>query len=97
MNFFRTHFLRFLLPLALVAVGAALCAVLIPAETEAVKQQLIGFPDSDVQAHQARPMILAALCFLPALAGFVYTWLVGDEVDITGETKAAAAEDILEI
>ena len=73
MNFFRTHFLRFLLPLALAAVGAALCAVLIPAETEAVRQQLIGFPDSDVQAHQARPMILTALCFLPALAGLAYT------------------------
>ena len=72
MNFFRTHLLRFLLPLALAALGAALCAVLIPAETEAVRQQLIGFPDSDVQAHQARPMILAVLCFLPALAGFAY-------------------------
>ncbi len=74
MNFFRTHLWRFLLPLALAAAGAALCAVLLPAETEAVKQQLIGFPDSDAQAHQARPLILAALCFLPALAGFAYTF-----------------------
>ena len=73
MNFFRTHFSRFLLPLALAAAGTALCAVLVPAEVEAVKQQLVGFPDSDAQAHQARPMILAALCFLPALAGFAYT------------------------
>lgn len=73
MNYFRPHILRILLPLALAALGAALCALLVPAETEAVRQQLIGFPDSDVQAHQARPMILAALCFLPALAGFVYT------------------------
>ncbi len=73
MNFFRTHLLRFMLPLALAALGAALCAVLIPTETEAVRQQLVGFPDSDVQAHQARPMILAVLCFLPALAAFTYT------------------------
>ena len=73
MNFFRAHLLRFLLPLALAAAGAALCAVLVPAEAQAVKQQLVGFPDSDVQAHGARPMILAALCFLPALAGFAYT------------------------
>ena len=73
MNYFRTHFLRFLLPLALAGMGAGLCAWLIPAEMETVKQQLIGFPDSDVQAHQARPMILAALCFLPLLAGFVYS------------------------
>ncbi len=31
------------------------------------------------------------------LAGFVYTWLVGDEVAVTGEPKAADGEDILEI
>lgn len=73
MNFFRTHLQRYLLPLALAAAGAALCAILVPAEVEAVKQLLIGFPDSDARAHQARPMILAALCFLPALAAFVYT------------------------
>jgi lipopolysaccharide export system permease protein len=73
MNFFRTHLLRFLLPLALVALGAVVCAVLIPLEMEAVKQQLLGFPDSDVVAHQARPWVLGALCFLPAVAGGVYS------------------------
>ena len=31
------------------------------------------------------------------LAGFVYTWLVGDEADVTGVPKAATAEDILEV
>lgn len=30
------------------------------------------------------------------LAGFVYTWLVGDDVDVTGEPKVAG-DDILEI
>lgn len=74
MIFFRTHLLRFLLPLVLAALGAALCAWLVPAEMESVKQQLIGFPDSDVPAHEARPFVLAALCFLPALAGLVYAF-----------------------
>jgi lipopolysaccharide export system permease protein len=72
MTFWRTHFLRFLLPLALVAGGAALAAWLVPGEMEMVKQQLAGFPDSDVQSHAARPWVLAGLCFLPALVGFIY-------------------------
>ena len=73
MNFFRSHLLRFLLPFALTVLGAILCVALIPNEIEAVRQQLIGFPDSNVQAHEARPWVLAALCFLPALAGLVYS------------------------
>ncbi len=72
MKFSRTHFLRLLIPLALAVLGAALCAALVPHEIEQVKQQLLGFPDSDVPAHQARPTILAALCFLPLVAGFLY-------------------------
>ena len=74
MIFSRTHLLRLLLPLVLAALGAGLCALLIPAEMEAVNQQLIGFPDSDVLAHQARPAIMAALCFLPALASLLYAF-----------------------
>jgi lipopolysaccharide export system permease protein len=72
MKFFRNHLLRFLLPLALAAGGTAVCAMLVPGETAAVKELLVGFPDADVQAHQARPFILAGLCFLPALAAFLY-------------------------
>ena len=72
MPFLRRPFPRFLLPLALAVLGAGFCAVLVPAETLAVKRQLIGFPDSAVIAHQARPVILAVLCFLPALAGVIY-------------------------
>ncbi len=74
MLFSRNHLLRFLLPLALVALGFGLYAFLIPMESAAVKQQIIGFPDSDVQAHHARPMILTALCFLPALASLIYSF-----------------------
>ena len=73
MHFFRSHLLRLLLPIALAALGAVICAMLIPREMEAVRQQLMGFPDSDVRAHEARPWVLAALCFLPALAGLVYS------------------------
>jgi lipopolysaccharide export system permease protein len=72
MNSSRGLFLRFLLPIALTVLGVALCAVLIPAENEAVKQQLIGFPDSDPQTHHLRPLILSALCLLPALASLFY-------------------------
>jgi LPS export ABC transporter permease LptG len=74
MTFSRSHFLRFLLPLVLAAMGAGLCALLIPGEREAVIQQLIGFPDSDVRAHEARPVIMAVLCFLPALAALFYAF-----------------------
>ena len=72
MPIFRSLLLRFLLPLALVALGLVLCAWLIPSELRAISEQLTGFPDSDVAAHLARPYVLAALCFLPALAALIY-------------------------
>lgn len=72
MIFIRHHLSRFLLPFALAGAGAALCAVLVPTEIVAVKQQLLGFPDSDITSHQLRPYIIQALCFLPALASLVY-------------------------
>ncbi len=68
----RSILLRSLLPLALVVLGALLCACLIPSELRAIDEQLTGFPDSDVFAHQVRPYILAGLCFLPALAAILY-------------------------
>ncbi|RZA10658.1 MAG: LptF/LptG family permease, partial [Proteobacteria bacterium] len=72
MNSSPSRYLRFLLPVLLAVLGAALCALLIPRELESVKQQLLGFPDSDVAAHEARPYVLGALCFLPALGGLIY-------------------------
>jgi lipopolysaccharide export system permease protein len=74
MTFFRNHLLRFLLPLVLAAAGTALCAFLVPAEEIAVKQQLVGFPDSDVATQELRPLILGAICFLPALASLIYAF-----------------------
>jgi LPS export ABC transporter permease LptG len=74
MSFLRRHSSLILLLLALAAMGAGFCAWLVPAESRAVTQQLIGFPDSDVHAHQARPMVLAALCFLPSFACLIYSF-----------------------
>ncbi len=64
---------RFAIPLALAVLGAMLCAYLMPGEIQAIRDQVEGFPESDIAAHQARLPILQALCFLPALAGFFYT------------------------
>ncbi len=72
MTHLRSHHRRFLLILALAAMGAGLCSLLVPMENRSVAQQLVGFPDSDVRAQHARPIILAALAFLPALAALVY-------------------------
>lgn len=73
MNPARSITLRLLLPLVLTALGALVCALLLPGENAAIEAQLAGFPDSDVSAHLARPAILAGLCFLPALAGLAYS------------------------
>lgn len=75
----RNHLWRFLLPLVLAAVGALLCWVLVPMETEDVRQQLAGFPDSDHFTNSMRPVVIAILCFLPALAGLLY--VLGDLMD----------------
>ncbi len=72
MGFLRSCSSRLILILALVALGAGLCVVLVPMENRAVEQQFLGFPDSDISSHQARPFVLAALCFLPALTALAY-------------------------
>jgi lipopolysaccharide export system permease protein len=79
MQFLRSHLPRILLILALAAMGAGIAAWLVPAETRAVTEQFVGFPDSDVQTHQARPLVLAALCFIPALGALAYA--LGDTLD----------------
>ncbi len=72
MNSLRSHLPRFLLILVFAAMGAGLCALLVPEEIRAVANQLVGFPDSDVQAQNARPLILALMCFLPVPACIAY-------------------------
>jgi LPS export ABC transporter permease LptG len=73
MHFLRSHAPRLLLILALAALGAGLAAWLVPAENRAVTEQFVGFPDSDVRTHQARPIVLAALCLLPAFGCVIYS------------------------
>ncbi len=73
MNSLRNNSRRFLLIPALAAVGAGLCALLVPMESRNVEQHLIGFPDSDFLAQHARPWVLAAICFLPAIAAAAYS------------------------
>jgi lipopolysaccharide export system permease protein len=79
MHFLRSHAPRILLILALAAIGAGIAAWLVPAETRAVTEQFVGFPDSDVRTHEARPLVLAALCFIPALGALAYA--LGDTLD----------------
>lgn len=63
---------RFLLPLLFALAGAVLALRLGRMEQAAVDLQLLSFPDSDVEAHRLRPLILASLCFLPALGALCY-------------------------
>jgi len=62
----------------LLALGLAIVAGLVawvflgPLERAHVRDQLTGFPDSDATAHGLRPMVLAGLCALPALATVAY-------------------------
>lgn len=65
---------RFLLPVVLTALGAALYAWLVPLEQLAVARHMAGFPDSDAASNQLRPLILGGLCFLPALAALTYAF-----------------------
>lgn len=74
MGFLRIHLSRPIVILVLVALGAGLCGLLLPIEIRAVEQQFLGFPDSNVASHQARPWVLAALFFLPALTAIIYSF-----------------------
>ncbi len=64
---------RLLLILALAALGALACLLLVPAEARQVEDFLVGFPDADAAAHRLRPLVLGALCFIPALMAVVYS------------------------
>lgn len=68
-----------LLGLALSVLGGIVLWALLPGELHAIREQLVGFPDSDIAAHRVRPLILAGLCFLPVLA--VVAYVTGDTLD----------------
>src|SRR6056297_3067451 len=63
---------RFLPAVVFAAGGAALAAWLVPQEQAAVAQHLIGFPRADPGTHNLRPVVLAILCFLPAVGALIY-------------------------
>jgi lipopolysaccharide export system permease protein len=73
MLFSRETLKRLMVPLLLALLGLGLCLLLVPYETRQVQEQLLGFPDSDVAAHRARPFILGAVCFLPAIGALLYS------------------------
>jgi lipopolysaccharide export system permease protein len=74
-----TRLTHLMVILALAGAGVLVCAWLIPGEVRSVREYLAGFPDADATAHGLRPMVLATLCFLPALGAFCYAF--GGELD----------------
>jgi LPS export ABC transporter permease LptG len=75
----RSYLPSLLLILALIVLGAAFCALIVPAENRVVAEHLVGFPDADTTAQLRRPQVLAVLCFLPALAAAAYA--IGGTMD----------------
>ncbi len=64
--------LKFFPLIVLAGLGAGLAFWIVPLETKAVRDHIIGFPLSDGFTLRFRPIVLAALCFLPALASLCY-------------------------
>lgn len=67
-----TSIRTYIWPVALTVLGALLCTWVVPAETAAVENHILGFPDTDITGHRARPWLLAALSMLPALGAWMY-------------------------
>lgn len=64
----------FIWPVALTALGAALCYWIVPREIIAVNEHILGFPDTDIPGHRLRPWLLGLLCMLPAIAAWMYSF-----------------------
>jgi lipopolysaccharide export system permease protein len=63
---------RWLLVLALLALGGFLCWWRLPIEQQSVADHLRGFPETSAQMHELRVIVLAGIFFLPAVAAFFY-------------------------
>lgn len=72
MDFLPSQSKALMATVLLAVLGGLACLWLVPNELRAVEEQLVGFPDSHVPAHNARPWVLAFLAFLPALASAAY-------------------------
>ncbi len=66
------HLRKILIPLILLILGVVAACVLIPYESRIVAEELIGYPNSDRQAHDTRVWLLGALCSLPFLCSAGY-------------------------
>ena len=67
------HPIRRALPAILLAAAGTLAAARwVPLEQADVQETLASFPDADPLTHHLRPLVLAVLCFLPALGGLLY-------------------------
>jgi LPS export ABC transporter permease LptG len=65
---------RFLIPTLLFIAGLALALKIVPAEQADVAARLKEFPDADATAHKLRPIVMAILCLIPAVAGLFYSF-----------------------
>ena len=68
-----------LLSVALAICGLGVGLILVPAESVQVQRHLLGFPNAHELSHSLRPIVVALLCSLPALAVLCYT--LGDTLD----------------
>lgn len=59
-------------PVVLTVLGAAAITWIVPNEITAVKDHILGFPDTDIWGHQLRPWLLGLLVMLPAIAAWMY-------------------------
>jgi len=62
----------FLWPVVWTVLGAAALTWIVPNEIAAVKEHILGFPDTDIAGHQLRPWLLGLLVMLPAIAAWMY-------------------------
>lgn len=65
--------------IVLTVLGIAMALVVVPKESHAVQIHLLGFPESDQNTLNLRPLLLGAFCLLPALAALCYAF--GDILD----------------
>ena len=63
---------QYLWPIAISLLGIIACIYVIPKEMHIVDEHILGFPDTDITGHRARPYLLGLLCLLPAIAAWIY-------------------------
>lgn len=59
-------------PILLFIVGSVASYLLCPVESLSVENQIIGYPDSDIQAHRLRPWLLGLAFYTPFIAALLY-------------------------